>query len=421
MKVMVIGSGGREHAIAWRLKQDSLLTDLFVAPGNAGTAKIAKNLNIDIRDNAEVARMAKSLKIDLVVVGPDEPLANGIVNCLEDNNIPVFGPRREAAEIEWSKSFAIELMRSVSVPFPRSKVFYSETNIRRFVSACPYRLVVKADGLMAGKGVWLPKEKNEIIDAALKCRTNRPKEPVILQEFLEGREVSVFCFVDGENISSLVAACDYKRLKDGDKGPNTGSMGSYAWPIFWTDELAKFVSEKIMLPVVKELKRLGRPFVGVLYAGIILTKDGPKVLEFNARFGDPEAQVILPLLVTDPIEIMLACIEGRLEKVPVIWRKDASCVGVVMASRGYPDTDKCESGLEINGLDERFDIPNSLIFHAHTEEVNENGKIKIITGKGRVLTVVGIDRSLPGARHIAYERIKLILFLNEHRNDIAAL
>ncbi|MFH1575655.1 MAG: phosphoribosylamine--glycine ligase [Candidatus Nealsonbacteria bacterium] len=419
MKVLVVGSGAREHAIAWRLKQSHLLTDLFVAPGNAGTAKIAKNLDVDIRNNVKVARAAKSLKIDLVVVGPDEPLANGMVNYLKDRNISVFGPKRKSAEMEWSKSFAIEVMYSAFVPFPRSKVFYSGTDIRKFVSACSYRLVVKADGLASGKGVWLPKEKSEIIDAALKCRTNRPKEPVILQEFLEGREVSVFCFVDGEHISSLVAACDYKRLKDGDEGPNTGSMGSYAWPIFWTDELEKFISEKIILPVIKELKQRGRPFVGILYAGLILTKDGPKVLEFNARFGDSEAQVILPLLISDPIEIMMACIEGRLEKTPVIWRKDISCVGAVMASRGYPDPDKCESGLEIEGLDEKFNIPDSLIFHAHTKEINENGKIKIITGKGRVLTVVGIDKSLPGARSIAYQRLALVSFLNEHRNDIA--
>ena len=419
MRILVIGSGAREHAIAWRLKQSSLLTDLFVTPGNAGTAKIAENLDINIKDNAEVARIAKSLGIDLVVVGPDEPLANGMVNCLEDNNIPVFGPRQEAAEIEWRKSFAIEVMRSASVPFPRSEALYSETDIRKFVSACSYRLVVKADGLGSGKGGWVPKEKSEGIDAALKCRVNRPKEPVILQEFLKGQEVSVFCFTDGEHISPLVAACDYKRLKDGDRGPNTGSMGSYAWPVFWTDELARFISEKIMLPVVKELKRRGRPFAGVLYAGLILTEDGPKVLEFNARLGDPEAQVILPLLVTDLIEIMTARIEGRLEKMPVIWRKDISCVGVVMASRGYPDSDKCESGLEIEGLDEKFDIPGSLIFHANTKEINEDGKIKTITGKGRVLTIVGIDKSLAGARDNAYKRMESVKFLNEHRSDIA--
>ncbi len=417
MKVLVIGSGAREHAMAWALKRSRAI-DLFVAPGNAGTASIATNLNIDIRNNAEVAKAVRSRKIDFVVVGPDEPLANRIVNYLEDNNIPVFGPRREAAEIEWRKSFAIEVMRSASVPFPKSEVLNSETDIRKFVSTCSYRLVVKADGLASGKGVWLPKEKDEIISAALKCRANRPKEPVILQEFLKGREVSVFCFVDGEHISSLVAACDYKRLRDGDKGPNTGSMGSYAWPIFWTDELAKLISEKIILPVIKEMKRRGRPFVGVLYAGLIITEDGPKVLEFNARFGDSEAQVILPLLVTDPIETMMACIEGRLGKTSVIWRKDISCVGVVMASEGYPENPKV--GYRIHGLEKMSSIPSVLVFHGGTKEARDGRKVWIETAGGRVLTVVGAGKSLQEARDRAYSTAKLIKFEGAiQRSDIS--
>lgn len=419
MRILVIGSGAREHAIAWRLEQSPLLTDLFIAPGNAGTAKIAKNLNIDIRNNVEVARMAKLLKIDLVIVGPDEPLANGIVNYLEDNNIPIFGPRREAAKIEWRKSFAAEVMHSVFVPFPRSEVLYSETDIRNFVSACSDQLVVKADGLAAGKGVWFCRTKDEIIKVALKRLSEYPSEPVILQEFLEGREISVFCFVDGENISSLVAACDYKRAYDGDKGPNTGSMGSYAWPVFWTNELAKLTSEKIILPVVKELRRRGCPFVGVLYAGLILTKDGLKVLEFNARFGDSEAQVILPLLVTDPIEIMMACVEGRLEKISVIWRKDINCVGVVMASDGYPGDPKI--GYKIKGLRKASNIPNTLIFHGGTKEIRKNGKRWIETAGGRVLTIVGIGRSLPKARDRAYRASKIIRFKGGfQRSDISS-
>jgi len=417
MRVLVIGSGAREHAITWRLKQSKSLTGLFVAPGNAGTAQIARNLDINISNNAEVAKIAKSQRIDLVVIGPDEPLANGLADYLEDNDIMVFGPRREAAKIEWSKSFAVELMNSASVPCPRSKVLYSEADIRKFVAACPYRLAVKPDGLTGGKGVVLPKEKNEIIAAALKCRADRPEEPVILQEFFQGKEMSVFCFTDDEYISSLAAACDYKRLKDGDQGPNTGGMGSYAWPIFWTDELARFVSEKIMLPVVRELKRRGHPFVGVLYAGLILTKEGPRVLEINARFGDTEAQVILPLLVTDPIEIMMACIEGRLEKVPVIWRKDAYCVGVTLASEGYPANPKI--GYEIKGLSAAENLPNTLIFQGGTKEVLRDGKVLIETAGGRVLTVVGTGRSLPEARLWAYQAANLISFKGKlQRNDI---
>jgi len=419
MKILVIGSGAREHAIAWRLRQSTLLDDLFVALGNAGTAKIAENLDIDITNNVAVAGAVKLHKIDLVVVGPDGPLANGIVDYLEAGNVSVFGPKKEAAEIEWRKSFAIEVMRSASVPFPKSEVLYSETDIEKFVTGCSYRVVVKADGLASGKGVWLPKEKREIIDAALKCRASRPEEPVVLQEFLEGREISVFCFTDGESISSLVAACDYKRAYDGNKGPNTGSMGSYTWPIFWTDELAKFVSEKIMLPVVKELKRRVRPFVGVLYAGLIITKDGPKVLEFNARFGDSEAQVILPLLVTDPIEVMAACIGRELNKIKVVWRKDMNCVGVVMASKGYPEDPKV--GFEIKGLKEADNIPNMLIFHGGTKEVRRKGKTWIETSGGRVLTVVGVADSLFEARNRVYPTLKLIRFKGEfHRSDIAS-
>lgn len=419
MKILVIGSGAREHAIAWRLRQSTLLDDLFVALGNAGTAKIAENLDIDITNNVAVAGAVKLHKIDLVVVGPDGPLANGIVDYLEAGNVSVFGPKKEAAEIEWRKSFAIEVMRSASVPFPKSEVLYSETDIEKFVTGCSYRVVVKADGLASGKGVWLPKEKREIIDAALKCRASRPEEPVVLQEFLEGREISVFCFTDGESISSLVAACDYKRAYDGNKGPNTGSMGSYTWPIFWTDELAKFVSEKIMLPVVKELKRRVRPFVGVLYAGLIITKDGPKVLEFNARFGDSEAQVILPLLVTDPIEVMAACIGRELNKIKVVWRKDMNCVGVVMASKGYPEDPKV--GFEIKGLKEADNIPNMLIFHGGTKEVRRKGKTWIETSGGRVLTVVGVADSLLEARNRVYPALKLIRFKGEfHRSDIAS-
>jgi len=379
-------------------------------------------LVIDPENPEEVVKAAKSLQLDLVVIGPDRPLEKGVVDALSEAGIKAFGPAREAAKIEYSKSFAINLMRSASVPYPDSYVFYSANKAIDFLEKHSLPIVVKMDGLADGKGVWICKTRKETIKRINNCIESRPKEPVIIQKFFEGKEVSVFAFTDGTDISSLVAACDYKKAYDGDKGPNTGGMGSYSWPTFWTDELSQWVATNIMKPTIEELQSWDCPFAGILYAGLIITTEGPKVLEFNARFGDPEAQVILPLLESDLTEIMVACIEGNLGKIPVHWRSDTSCIGIVMASGGYPDPKKYKKYFKISGLGSKFNQPNSLVFHANTKAVVKGGRKYIATAGGRIFTVVGIGKSLLKARHIAYNRIDSIKFKDEfHRSDIALL
>lgn len=419
MRVLVVGSGAREHALAWRLRQSPLLTGLWVASGNAGTAAIATNLSVDSEDLDGLAAAARSLRIDLVVVGPEAPLAHGLVDRLTALGIPAFGPSKAAAQLEASKSFALELMQEASVPHPRSWVFRQQQEAVAFLAKQPGPWVVKADGLAAGKGVSLCQTSAEAAEAVRACMTERifgeAGETVVIQELLRGTEVSVFAFSDGEHLSAPVAACDYKRLKDGDAGPNTGGMGSFAWPRFWTDALAEEITRCILRPVIQGMADRGAPFRGVLYAGLMLTNHGPKVLEFNCRWGDPEAQVVLPLLASDPLEAMLACLEGRLAQTPVSWHKGA-CVGVVMASGGYPA--RYDTGFEITGLDTVDE--NSLVFHAGTRLLQEGGQRGVVTSGGRVLTVVGRGNSLAEARQRAYHRVREVSFHNAfYRTDIA--
>ncbi len=421
MKVLIVGSGGREHALAWRLRQSPRLTGLWVAGGNAGTAGIATNLEVGPEDLEGVVDAARSLSIDLVVIGPEMPLAAGLVDRLSALGIPAFGPTQAAAQIEASKGFAREVMREAGVPGPRSWVFDDRQAALDFLRRHPEPLVVKADGLAAGKGVLLCRTPEEAADAVEACMVERRFGPagdtVLIEEMLFGREVSVFAFTDGQDLSPLVAACDYKRVGDGDQGPNTGGVGSFAPPEFWDDALAEMINLTIMRPVVEAMARRGTPYRGVLYAGVMLTSSGPKVLEFNCRFGDPEAQVILPLLDSDPIEVMLACSEGRLAQVPVQWRSQAQ-VGVVMTSGVYPG--KYDTGYEITGLD--TDDPHSLVFHAGTKQVSEGGLSRVVTNGGRVLTVVGRGASLAEARTRAYDRLQGIHFQGAYyRSDIGDL
>jgi phosphoribosylamine--glycine ligase len=418
LKVLIVGSGGREHALAWRLKQSPWLTGLWVANGNAGTAQIATNLDINPEDVAGVVEAAKSLRIDLVVVGPELPLAHGVVDWLAGLGIPAFGPTRAAAQIETSKSFAREIMREAAVPGPEFWVFHSQQEALEFVSRHQKPVVVKANGLAAGKGVALCPTPEEAAAAVRACMSDRifgpAGETVVIEELLSGAEVSVFAFSDGERLSPLAAACDYKRVGDRDTGPNTGGMGSFAPPDFWNDALADEITRSIMCPVIEALARRGTLYKGVLYAGLMLTETGPKVLEFNCRFGDPEAQVILPLLEGDPLEVMLACVEGRLDRVSVTWQSKAY-VGVVMTSGGYPA--KYETGFEITGLDS--DDWNSLVFHAGTRLVQSGNGSRVVTSGGRVLTIVGWGDSLGEARTRAYDRARKINFYQAHyRTDI---
>ena len=424
MKVLIVGSGAREHALAWRLGQSPSATGIWVANGNGGTGHIATNLAIPPEDADGVVGAAQTLGIDLVVVGPELPLALGLVDRLVDLGIPTFGPTRAAAQIEASKSFALDVMRAAGVPCPDFRVFQDQTEALRFLDHHRQPVVIKADGLAAGKGVSLCRTPEEATAAVRACMDQRvfgdAGDIVVIQEFLSGPEVSVFAFCDGEHVSSLVAACDYKRLKDGDQGPNTGGMGSFAPPGFWTADLGERIRVTIMEPVIQEMFKRGIPYRGILYAGLMLTKAGPKVLEFNCRLGDPEAQVVLPLLAGDPLEIMLACHEGRLSSVPVRCEAD-HYVGVVMASAGYPAA--YETGFEITGLDDAGQYTrDTMVFHAGTRPSTSGTTGQVVTSGGRVLTVVGRATSLAEARDRVYHRVRSIDFKGVYyRTDIAAV
>jgi phosphoribosylamine--glycine ligase len=418
MNVLLVGSGAREHALAWRIKQSPNLTRLWVAAGNAGTAALADNLNIRSSDVDGLVAAAREVKADLVVVGPEAPLALGLADRLDELGIPVFGPSQAAAQIEASKGFALDLMRDAGVPCPEFHIFTDQNSALDHLKAHPGPVVVKADGLAAGKGVLLCQDSAQGAAAVRECMSDRAfgeaGDTVVLEEYLSGPEVSVFAFCDGANLSPLVAACDYKRLEDGNLGPNTGGMGSFAQPDFWNAELAVLVEKTIMRPVLKAMAEHGSPYKGVLYAGLMLTEAGPKVLEFNCRLGDPETQVVIPLLESDPLELMLACSQGNLDTVQVRWNAK-NYVGVVMVSGGYPD--EYQTGFEISGLDD--DGPeDTMVFHAGTE-LGADGQT--MTTGGRVLTVVGGGDSIESARERAYARLAGISFEGARwRRDISS-
>lgn len=416
MKVLIVGSGGREHALAWRVHQSPQLTELCVASGNAGTARLATNIDVSPEDVAGVVEVARSKGIDLVVVGPEQPLAAGLVDRLQEAGIPAFGPTRAAAQIEASKGFAREIMRDAGVPGPEFRVFQDQQPALDFIHRHNGPVVVKADGLAAGKGVALCAGPEEAALAVQACMSDRifgdAGNSVVIEELLSGLELSVFAFSDGERLSDPVAACDYKRAGDGDTGPNTGGMGSFAPPDFWTPDLAEVIMRTVMRPVVEALAQRGVPYRGALYAGLMLTRDGPKVLEFNCRLGDPEAQVILPLLKGDPLEIMLACAQDRLAADLVRWSRNPH-VGVVMTSAGYPA--KYETGFPISGLN--AEEADSLVFHAGTRIESIEGQV--VTNGGRVLTVVGWGDTLDDARASAYRRVGTVNFEGAYyRSDI---
>ena len=417
MRVLLVGSGGREHALAWRISRSPLLTRLWVAPGNFGTDRIATNLDVGGGVEALTAA-AREVSADLVVVGPEAPLADGLADALAAAGVPVFGPARGGARLEWSKSFAREVMREAGAPGPEFAVFNEESEALDYLRRNPGPRVVKADGLAAGKGVTVCGDAAQAAGAVRACMSGRAfgdaGATVLLEERLEGREVSVFAFCDGERISPLVAACDYKRLGDGDSGPNTGGMGSYSPPGFWTQELRQEVELSVMRPVINAMAERGTPYRGVLYAGLMLSADGPKVLEFNCRLGDPETQTLMPRLASDPLELMLACSEGNLHRVSVRW-DDRHHVGVVMASGGYPE--KYETGFEIAGLEDGSET--SAEPPVFTAGVAAGPSGRPVTSGGRVLTVVGGGESLAEARELAYARLRRIAFQGAHwRSDI---
>ncbi len=418
MRVLVVGSGAREHAIAWKLRQSARLSHLFVAPGNAGTASIAENLPTSASDMEGLARTAREHQVDLTIVGPEAPLAQGIVDLFRAQGLAVFGPTKAAARIEASKVFSKSLMQRHGIPTAAAQVFSSYEAARRYVMKHELPLVVKADGLAAGKGVFVCHTQEEALEALHECMEARAfglaGDQVLVEECLQGREVSVFSFTDGTHLSPLVAACDYKRVGDGERGPNTGGMGSYSPPEFWTARLAEQVRVTIMEPTVRAMAQEGYPYQGVLYAGLMMTQEGPKVIEFNCRLGDPETQALLPRLKTDLLELCLAVLDGRLQELPVKWSPEA-CVGVVMASQGYPGN--YPRGVSIQGL-ERGD-KDGVVFHAGTKPAAAG---QVVTDGGRVLTVTALGATLEEARQRVYRNVERISFEGAHyRRDIAAL
>jgi phosphoribosylamine--glycine ligase len=417
LKLMVIGGGAREHALAWKMAQSPKTTELYVAPGNAGTAPIAHNLNIRPGDIEALAKAAKDNSIDLTVVGPEAPLASGIVDYFESLGLPIFGPTKAATQIESSKVFAKKLMQQYGIPCPNGITFSNYSEARKYLESQSAPVVVKADGLAAGKGVTVASSKEEALKALSDIMEGKifgsAGDSVLIEECLNGREVSLLAFTDGKTVIPMIPACDYKRVFDNDQGPNTGGMGSYSPPDFFDAELTQQVMKTILRPAVRAMADEGMPYKGILYAGLMISAEGPKVLEFNARFGDPETQVILPRLQTDLVDILLAIVDNRLSELDVYWSNDA-CVGVVMASAGYPGDYK--TGFPITGLDKLDE--KILVFHAGTK-LGENAKV--YTDGGRVLTVTASGKTMAEARAKVYQNLPRIHFDGCHyRKDIAA-
>ena len=423
MRVLVIGSGAREHTLAWKLNESSRVDRVFVAPGNAGTygagnmKPVGMNVGINADDISKLAIFAKRYSIDLTVVGPEDPLANGIVDRFHMEGMTIFGPSRDGARIEASKSFARMLMRKYDIPSPEFKIFDNYAEGYEFLSNHEGQVVVKADGLAGGKGALICRDREAAINALYDCMEDRifgaAGATVVVEELLEGQEISVFAFTDGQNVSSLIAACDYKRLLDGDRGLNTGGMGSYAPADIWDRDLERKVRKEIMEPVVRGMANEGYRYRGVLYAGLMMTHEGIRVLEFNCRLGDPETQVILPPMKSDLAQVMLATMKGSLKRTRVDWGKQ-SCVGVVVASRGYPG--EYRRGLEVDGLD--MVDRDILVFHAGTKREDS----QVVTTGGRVLTVVGTGPTVTDAHQRVYENVERVTFQGCHfRRDIGII
>ena len=417
INVLIIGSGGREHTLAWKLKKSPKVKKIFTAPGNAGTATLGENILIDISDHQAVIECVKKNKIDLVVVGPDDALASGIVNSLQEVGIKVFGPTKEASEIEWSKSFAKELLERLNIPTAKSKTFTDIVEAKGYIKNHEYPLVIKADGLALGKGVAIVnthKEAEQALEEIFVQKIFGPAgETVIIEEFLQGEEISIHAFCDGETATMFPSAQDHKPIFDNDKGPNTGGMGTVAPVPGVSQDILNQIKREVVIPIIQELKSMKRPFRGVLFPGIILTKEGPKVLEFNARFGDPETQSYMRILKTDLVDIMLACIDGALSSVNVEW-EDCSACCVVLASKGYPGN--YSKGLPITGIAEAEKIADVIVFHAGIK--SEDGRM--VTSGGRVLGVSAVGPTLEDARREAYRGVEIVEFEGKQfRKDIA--
>lgn len=416
MKVLVVGSGGREHAIVWKIAQNKQVEELYCAPGNGGISAIAKCVPIKAMDIDGIVNFSKEKKIDLVVVAPDDPLAAGMVDALENEGIWAFGPRKNAAIIESSKAFAKDLMKKYNIPTAKYEVFEKSSDALEYLKNQKFPIVVKADGLALGKGVIIAQNLEEAREAVINIMENKAfgeaGNKVVIEEFMVGPEVSVLAFTDGKTIKPMVSSQDHKRALDNDQGLNTGGMGTFSPSRIYTKEMEDYCMEKIFKPTVDAMNKEGRKFKGVLYFGLMITADGPKVLEYNARFGDPETQVVIPRLKTDLVDIFNAVIDERLDEVDIEW-EDNAAVCVIMASGGYPKEYK--TGYEITGLDEAQKDKNIVVFHAGTKF--EDGKY--YTSGGRVLGVTAVESNLDLAIKKAYEGVSKISFKDMHyRKDI---
>jgi phosphoribosylamine--glycine ligase len=414
MKVLVVGGGGREHALVWKLSQSPVVEKIICAPGNAGIAGLATCIKIPVDDFTGLINLAKQEEIDITAVGPEAPLAEGIVDAFEKEGLKIFGPAGNAAALEGSKVFAKELMRKYNIPTAEFKAFTQPEPAYRYIKELGVPCVIKADGLAAGKGVIVARDEETAISAVKSIMVERTfggaGDKIIIEECLEGEEVSVLAFTDGKTVLPLLPAQDHKQVFDGDEGPNTGGMGAYCPAPVCPPELQKKVLEEILLPTVKGLEAEGYPYKGVLYAGLMITGEGPKVLEYNVRFGDPEAQPLLVSLETDLVEIIEAVLGGNLDGVNLKW-KDGAAVCVVLASGGYPGS--YSKGFPIQGLKE---VPPGIqVFHAATAE--KDGRI--VTSGGRVLGVTALDKDIPSAITLAYKGVESISFEGMHfRKDI---
>ena len=419
MKVLIVGSGGREHTLAWKISQSPKVDKVYCAPGNAGMADIGQCVNIDVMDFDGLVSFAEKEGIDLTVVGPDDALAGGIVDAFTSRGLRIFGPDKKAAMIESSKVFSKNLMKKYNIPTARYKVCNTRMEAEEYLEDCKFPIVVKADGLALGKGVLICNDNEEARLAVKEIMEDKKfgsaGNKIVIEEFISGPEVSILAFCDGTTIKPMTSAQDYKRAKDNDEGLNTGGMGTFSPSPFYTDDVKDFCEKNVFQPTIDAMKAEGRDFLGILFVGLMLTSDGPKVLEYNARFGDPETQVVLPRLKNDIVEVMEACIDGRLNEIDLDF-SDESAVCVVLASDGYPED--FEKGFPIRGLDKFEGSREYYAFHAGTKLDDK----KVLTNGGRVLGITALGKDLENARAKAYKATEWIDFDNKYmRRDIAKL
>ena len=417
MKVLVVGSGGREHTLVWKITQSPRVSKIYCAPGNAGISQKAECVSIKAENISELIRFAEEKKIDLTVVGPEAPLTKGIVDEFEKRNLRIFGPSKNASQLEGSKVFAKEIMLEAGVPTGKCEVFEDSDRAAEYIKSQPVPIVVKADGLAAGKGVIVAKTKEEALEAIdlimIKRTFGKAGNRIMIEECLVGEEASILAFCDGENFIPMAASQDHKAIYDGDKGPNTGGMGAYSPAPLINEHMMETISSQVFQPIINKMKEKGIPYKGVLYAGLMITESGLKVLEFNVRFGDPETQVILPRLKTDLVDIMESSIDGKLNKISIEW-KNETAVCVVIASGGYPGPYK--KGERITGIKQAEELQDVIVFHAGTALAGGD----IITSGGRVLGVTALGANIEQAIDKTYEAVGKIYFNKMYfRRDIA--